>query len=86
VLMPTLPPVWIYMALEPLGSNEISPVSASPKVRVCWLVVDRTPAEFKTRLPEKLAVGIPELMFKKAKSAESEAWPPKRISTVEFLG
>jgi len=86
VLMPTLPPVWIYMALEPLGSNEISPVSASPKVRVCWLVVDRIPAALRTKSPEKEAVGVPELTLRKAKSAEVEAVPPMRTSQVLLRG
>ncbi len=44
------------------------------------------PAALRVRLPEIEAVGVPSLLFKKAKLAEVEAWPPKKTSTVEFLG
>ena len=37
-------------------------------------------------VPEMLAVGVPELMFRTANLAEEVADPPTSRSTVEFLG
>ena len=49
----------------------MSPVLASPMVRVCLLVVAITPAASKVKLPEIEAVGVPELALIKANLAEA---------------
>lgn len=67
-------------AVVPPGERTISPVLASPRVRVCLAVVARVPVALRYAPPavpaDTEAVGVPGapgLMFKTANLAEDEA-------------
>ncbi len=69
----------------------MGPVEALPMVNGCILVVESVPLPVKyvatlAVVPEILAVGVPELTFKKPNLALLVDCPPKVTSTVEFLG
>ena len=82
----------LVLCTTPVGRpNTLTfPVVAPPRVSVCLAVVDSVPSDviYVPPLRPELtdAVGVPLLTFNTANLAEEEDCPPRRKSTVLFLG
>ena len=88
VPIPTNPLERAVRAGEPLGERVMLPVPSVPSCRVWALEVPRVPAavrEVAPVVPEREAVGVPELTLITAKAAEEVLVPPIRKSWVVFL-
>ena len=74
----------------PPGTSCTSPVSVSPKVKVCFVVVAKVPVALRYTPPaapaETDAVGVPVATFKKPNLADAVLIDPIKTSSDAFIG